>query len=133
MSEKTQVDLQNLWEIGSHLLPALATIYGTAAGKVHQTRGHEADLFETPGWPAGTVSPVKAKFTELRDQLQNVSRTTCINLRDSGAGAVTAADAFSGTDLDNAEQLEYEQNKIDYGKDHKATPPENPPTTTDPV
>lgn len=133
MSEKTQIDLENLWEVGSYLLPSLATIYANAAGKVHQTRNSEAGLFETPGMPEGTTSPVLYSFGELRDHLQNVSRKTCINLRDSGSACVKAADEFSRADLSHAERIDYEANKTEYGKDHKVTPPKNPPTPTDPV
>lgn len=133
MNDETRVDIENLWEIGAYYLPSLAKIYGTAAGRLHQTRAKEANLFETPGMPAGTTSLALFSFQELRDQLQNVARSTCINLRDSGAGCVKAADDFSATDLSNADRLEYEGNKAEFGKNHTVTPPKNPPAPTDPV
>ncbi|HZE41261.1 MAG TPA: hypothetical protein VE172_20870 [Stackebrandtia sp.] len=111
----------------------MAILFGNAAGKVDKTRSHESDLFETPGWPAGVVGPVLAKFVELRDQLQNVARTTCINLRDSGAGCVGAANDFAKTDLNTAEKIDYENNKTEFGKDHKATPPPDPPKVPAPT
>lgn len=133
MNEKIQTDLENLWKVGSYHLPALATVYADTAGKVHAARTNDAGLFETPGMPAGGKSALYYKFSELRDQLQVVARNTTINLRDSGAGCVKAANAFSETDLSNAERLDYEATKAGFGENHKVTPPENPPTPSDPV
>lgn len=124
MNDQTQVDIQNLWEIGARLLPGVAHIHAEVTSKVDSTRSLEAALFETPGQPAGSKSYVYSSFCELRDQLQAVSRNTSINLRDSGAGCMKVADSFSETDLSNAERLEYAETKSDLGK---VTPPENPP------
>lgn len=124
MNEKTQVDLENLWEVGASLLPSVANIHADAAVKVHAARSHDAGLFETPGMPEGSKSVVFDVFCELRDQLQTVARTTSMNLRDSGAGCVKAADSYSRTDLTNAERLEYAETKNEIGK---VTPPEDPP------
>lgn len=126
MNDQTQVDIQNLWEIGARILPSLAHVHAEAATKVDSTRGHEAALFETPGLPAGSKSYVFSSFCELRDQLQAIARNTSINLRDSGAGCVKVADSFSQTDLNNSERLEYAENKSEIGT---VKPPKNPPAS----
>ncbi|MGH8876334.1 MAG: hypothetical protein ACRD0P_03170 [Stackebrandtia sp.] len=126
MSE-TKVELQGLWQIGIHVLPAMANVYAEAAGKVDETRNSQSNLFETPGMPEGAVSTVFPTFCELRDQLQSLSRRTCINLRDSGAGCAKAADDFAKNDLSNAERTEYAAENKEYGEEYRVTPPENPP------
>lgn len=127
MSRETLANLENLWAIGSYHLPVLAVTFGEAAGKVHQTRSHDSGLLETPGGADGAKSPVFDSFSELRDLLQQVARNTCINLRDSGAGCVAAADAFSERDLSNSERLEYAETNEEFNDRNKVTPPENPP------
>jgi hypothetical protein len=95
-------DLYDLYRAGRNELPATARTYSDLTTQVHRRAGYMEASFDAPG--RGPTAAHRA-LLELRDELHDVLRLTCIRLQEIGEALVTTADSYAATDEEAAEEF----------------------------
>jgi hypothetical protein len=109
------VDLYRLWWVGSFSLPAVASVYAHAHGRVEATDYGLAPAFRRPPQFGGSQGPVFDPWLEMRRILLRILEETADNLECTGAALVMAADVYASTDQAAADELNRRQNELRNG------------------
>jgi hypothetical protein len=94
-------DLYQLYYAGRVKLPDIAFRYYELTSGLHETQGTSIAAFAK----VGGREPAHQLWMDLRDELQDVLRTSSINFADTGEALVDIADRYSRTDDEAADAL----------------------------
>jgi hypothetical protein len=103
-------DIYQLYKAGRLHLPEIAQQYHDLTQLVHRTQGPSARTFDVDGY----VERAHRLWMELRDELQEILRESCLNFEDAGAALVRVADNYVRTD----EQAQREMARLMDEEDH---------------
>jgi hypothetical protein len=84
-----------LYRAGRNELPGVAKTYSIQTTRVDAISGSLRYLFYAPG---RGMERAHRRLLELRDELQDVLRLTCLRLQEAGQALVTIAVAYAATD-----------------------------------
>jgi hypothetical protein len=94
-------DLYQLYRAGRLLLPEIAMRYYELATALQDTQGTSLAAFTA----IGDRDPAHRVWIDVRDELQEVFRTSSINFRDTGEALVEIADRYARTDSEAADRM----------------------------
>jgi hypothetical protein len=84
-----------LYRAGRNELPGVARTYSELTSKVHRTAGSMRALFDVPG---RGMEVAHLRLLDLRDELHDVLRLTCLRMQEVGEALATTAAAYAATD-----------------------------------
>jgi hypothetical protein len=91
-----------LYRAGRNELPGIAATYSELTGKVHRVSGAMRALFDVPGHG---MERAHLRLLELRDELHDVLRLTCLRMQETGDALATIAAEYAATDQMAAEEF----------------------------
>jgi hypothetical protein len=94
-------DTYQLYKAGRLHLPAVAQQYHELTRLVHQTQGPSRRAFQVDGY----VERAHLLWMELRDEMQEILRESCLTFEATGAALVRIADNYVRTDEEAARQM----------------------------
>lgn len=92
-----------LYRAGRHELPGVARTYSELVNKVHGVRGTMRTLFDVPG---RGMEPAHLRLLELRNELHDVLRLTCLRLQEAGDALAATAAAYAATDAEAVDEFD---------------------------
>lgn len=121
--------LYELYRAGRIDVPAVASVYARLTNRVDLLRDAMKAQFTRPG-----LGPAKAHsaLLELREEVHDVLRQTCLRLAEAGEALVKIADAYAATDEQAAAEFDalLARNSDSYA--HPAISVPTLPSPTDP-
>jgi hypothetical protein len=84
-----------LYRAGRNELPEVAVTYSLQTSRIDAITGSMRRLFDVPGHG---MELAHLRLLELRDELQDVLRLTCLRLQEVGQALVTIAVTYAATD-----------------------------------
>jgi hypothetical protein len=116
-------DTYQLYKAGRLHLPTIAQQYHDLTQLVHRTQGPSYRTFEVDG----SVERAHRLWMELRDELQEILRESCVNFEAAGAALVRIADRYVRTDEEAQRQMSKLMDKESHlykaGRSSVRTPP----------
>jgi hypothetical protein len=93
--ERLGVHCYYLYRAGRNELPGVAATYSGLTSEVHGVSGAMRALFDVPG---RGMERAHLRLLELRDELQDVLRLTCLRMGEVGDALATIAADYAATD-----------------------------------
>jgi hypothetical protein len=84
-----------LYRAGRNELPGIATTYSELTSRVHRTAADMRAVFHVPGLG---MERAHRRLLELRDELHEALRLTCLRMQETGEALATTAAAYAATD-----------------------------------
>jgi len=103
------IDLFELYDVGSHKLPELATEYSIAAVGIATATAQATPLFTRPSEFGGVNGPLGPEWLSFSKTVGWLLDQTAKNLDDTGRALVMAADAYA--EADDAAKRKFDQLK----------------------
>lgn len=127
--ERLGTHLYYLYRAGRNELPGVAAVYGELTRDVHHVAASMRAIFDLPGWGMETSHQ---RLLELRDEVHDVLRQTCLRMREAGAALVATADDYASSD--EAAAAAFNRLLDEYADDYAGPPPHvpDPPAVHDP-
>lgn len=94
-------DTYQLYKAGRLHLPQIAQQYHDLTQLVHRTHGPSHRVFEVNGY----VERAHRLWMQLRDELQEILRESCLTFEETAAALVTIADTYVRTDQEAQQRM----------------------------